>query len=96
MRVSQRSGSGTRPGYLVQGLVAGTLGADVTDALNLFGEIFYTSPGERDGNDLVGASAGVSYKLTRDFAIDAAVITTLAGRGPDYRVQAGMTIRLWP
>lgn len=83
-------------GYLVQAFVAGTLGVDVTDAVNVFAEIFYNSPAERDGDDLVGASAGVSYKLTRNLALDAAVITTLAGRGPDYRVQAGMTIRLWP
>jgi hypothetical protein len=83
-------------GYLLQAFVAGTLGVDVTDTVNVFAEIFYTSPAERDGDDLVGASAGISYKLTRNLALDAAVITTLAGRGPDYRVQAGMTIRLWP
>jgi len=83
-------------GYLIQALVAATLGVDVTDTLNVFGEIFYASRAERDGDDLVGASAGISYKLTHNLVLDAAVITTLAGRGPDYRVQAGMTIRLWP
>jgi hypothetical protein len=64
----------------------------VTDAVNVFGEIFYNSPAERDRDDV----AGVSYKVAGNVALDAAVITTLAGRGPDYRIQAGMTIRFGP
>lgn len=80
-------------GYLLQALVVGTLSVDVTDTVTVLGEIFYNSPAERDGDDVVGAVAGVSYKVTKNVALDAAVITTLAGRGPDYRIQAGMTIR---
>jgi hypothetical protein len=82
--------------YVVQGIVVGAITGDVTDRLKLFAELFYNSPSEREGEDLVGTSAGVIYELARNVAIDAAVITTLAGRGPDYRVQAGMTVRFWP
>jgi hypothetical protein len=90
--IAQRAPSG----YLVQGIVTGGLSADVTDKLKLLGEVFYNSPSERDGDDLVGAVAGVAYLLTRRLAIDAAVITLLAGRGPDYRLQAGLTVRFGP
>jgi hypothetical protein len=80
-------------GYLVQGLVTGTLTADVTDKLKLLGEVFYNSPSERDGEDVVGVVAGIAYLLTKRLAIDTAFITALAGRGPDYRIQIGLTVR---
>jgi hypothetical protein len=83
-------------GYLLQALLVGTVAADVTDKLKVLGELFYNSPSERDGDDVVGVTAGVIYGLTRTVALDAAVITTLAGRGPDYRIQAGITIRFGP
>jgi hypothetical protein len=90
--IAQRDPSG----YLVQGIITGTLSADLTDKLKLLGEVFYNSPAEREGRDLVGAVAGVAYAITRAFAIDAAVITSLAGRGPDYRIQTGITARFGP
>lgn len=83
-------------GYLLQAVLVGSVAADVTDRLKLLAELFYNSPSERDGDDVVGALAGVAYTLTRNLAIDAAVVTTLAGRGPDYRFQAGLTIRFGP
>lgn len=83
-------------GYVVQGLVTGTLAADVTEKLKVLGEVFYNSPSERDGRDVVGVVAGVAYLLTRRLAIDSAIITALAGRGPDYRIQAGLTVRFGP
>lgn len=83
-------------GYLIQALLVATVTGDVTDKLKVFGELFYTSPSDRDGDDVVGASAGVIYGLTRTVALDAAFITTFAGRGPDYRIQAGITIRFGP
>jgi hypothetical protein len=83
-------------GYLVQGLLVGAATADATDALKVFGELFYNSRSERNGDDVVGASAGVIYTLARNLAIDAAVVTTLAGRGPDYRLQAGLSVRFGP
>ena len=83
-------------GYLIQAILATTVAYDVTEMFKVLGEIFYNSPGERDGHDRVGATAGVSWLLTRDLAIDGAVITTLAGRGPEYRIQAGVSMRFWP
>ena len=83
-------------GYLLQALTVGTVNWPVTDALAPFAEVFYNSPAERGGDDLVGASVGVVVGITRDIALDAAAITTLAGRGPNYRFQAGVTVRFWP
>lgn len=83
-------------GYLLQALLVATVTGDVTDTLKLFGELFYTSPSERDGDDVIGAAAGLAYGLTRNVALDVALITALAGRGPDYRIQAGITIRFGP
>ena len=82
--------------YLVQALLVAAPSVDVTKGLKVFGEIFYASRAERDGEDLVGATLGATYLLTRDVALDAAVITALAGRGPDYRIQAGVTIKFGP
>jgi hypothetical protein len=83
-------------GYLLQAIVIGSLQLEVTDAVTLLAELFYNSPTEREGTDLVGAVGGVSYKVTKNVALDAAVLTSLAGRGPDYRVEAGITIRFRP
>jgi hypothetical protein len=83
-------------GYLVQGQVIGAVAWEAIDKLSLLGEVFWNSPEERHGDDFVGATAGVSYRVTRDVAVDAAVIVSLAGRGPDYRIQSGITVRFWP
>ena len=87
---------GQRKGYVIQGVVIGGVTVEVIDKLAAFGELFYNSPSERNGDDLIGAGAGTIYKITRDIAIDAALIASLAGRGPDYRVQTGITVRFWP
>ena len=83
-------------GYLVQAQLIAGISGEVVDRLKLLGEIFYFSRAERDGDDLVGATVGAVYALTRNLAIDGAVITTLAGRGPDYRLRAGLTISFGP
>jgi hypothetical protein len=90
--VAQRDPSG----YLVQALVVGSLGVEVVNGGMAFAELFYTSPSERDGRDLAGAGAGVSYAVTPNLAVDGAVIVSLAGRGPDYRLRTGITVRFWP
>jgi hypothetical protein len=87
---------GQDKGFVIQGQVIGAVTWEVIDDLTLLGELFYTSPAERPGDDFVGGVAGASYKITRDVAVDAAVIASLAGRGPDYRVQTGITVRFWP
>lgn len=83
-------------GYLLQALVVATVNWLVTEAWTPFAEVFYNSRSEREGEDLVGVGAGVVYALTRDVALDGAVITAVSGRGPDYRLQAGITVRFWP
>ncbi|HYE91460.1 MAG TPA: transporter [Terriglobales bacterium] len=83
-------------GYLLQALLLAAVTGEVTERFKVLGELFYNSRDERDSRDLVGATAGVSYLVTRDLALDAAVITTLVGKGPEYRLQAGVSMRFWP
>jgi hypothetical protein len=90
--IGQEGGSS----YVVQGLTSATVSGDVTEKLSLLGEIFYRSPDERGGDHLVGVTVGAVYGLTRRLVIDTAVITSLVGRGPDYRIQAGLTARFGP
>lgn len=61
--------------------------------LSAFGELFFASRGERTGHDTLGADVGVTYLLTGRIAVDAAVVTTLTGRGPDYALQVGASAR---
>jgi hypothetical protein len=90
--IGQEGGSS----YVVQGLIIGSVTGDVTDRFKLLGELLYASPSERGGDHSVVAVAGAVYALTRRLSIDTAFITSLAGRGPDYRLQAGFTARFGP
>lgn len=83
-------------GYLVQALLLAGVGVDITSRLKFLAELSYGSRSERDGDGTVSAVAGVVYIINPRFAIDAAVISAVAGRGPDYRLQAGLTIRFGP
>lgn len=84
----------TRPnGYLLQALVAASLGRALTDRLSAFVELFFASREERDGRDALGLDAGLVYLLTHRIALDAAVETSLTGRGPDYAFRAGVSVR---
>lgn len=80
-------------GYLLQAAVVGTVNWFLTDAWVPFGELFYASPSERRGDDSVGVGAGVVYTIAPDVALDTAILTVLTGRGPEYRVQAGISVR---
>lgn len=84
----------SRPnGFLVQGRASASLSRELTKSLSVFGEVFYASADERDGRDMVGADAGVMWKVGRDVALDAAVATSLAGALPDYALRAGVSVR---
>jgi hypothetical protein len=48
----------------------------------------------RDERDKPGLDTGMIYLLTRRVSLDAALGTTLAGRGPDYVLRAGLSLRL--
>jgi hypothetical protein len=80
-------------GFLVQGRASASLSRELTNSLSAFAEVFYASPDERDGRDMVGADVGVVWKVARDVALDAAVATSLAGALPDYALRAGVSVR---
>ena len=80
-------------GYLLQALVSGSLGLQLTDRLSPYAELFFATRGERGGRDALGFDTGVIYLLTRRVALDAAVQTSLTGRGPDYAFRGGLSVR---
>ena len=85
-------GQGRPSGYLVQALVATALAWEIGAAAP-FVEVFYASRDERDGRDAVSVDVGIVYKVTKRLALDAAIETTLAGRGPDWAMRAGLSVR---
>ena len=87
----------SRPGgYLVQALAAAGASRDVTDWLTLFTDVLYTSRDERDGRDTLLLDLGAIWRPTRNVALDASALTSLAGRGPDWAVRAGVSVRFGP
>ena len=84
----------SRPsGYLLQAVLAAGLSHDVGDWLTLFTDVMYASREERDSRDGVLFDAGVIWRPARDVALDASVVTSLAGRGPDWQVRGGLSLR---
>jgi len=80
-------------GYLLQALASASLGKQLSEKLSGFVDLFYASAGERDGRYIFGLDTGLTYLVTRWLALDAAVTTALAGRGPDVALQAGISMR---
>jgi hypothetical protein len=39
---------------------------------------------------------GVIWRPTRNVALDASAVTALAGRGPDWALRAGVSVRFGP
>ncbi len=84
----------SRPsGYLLQALVAAGASRDLMDWLTVFSDVVYASRDERSGRDSVTLDAGVLWRPRRDVAVDAWVVTSLAGPGPDWALRAGVSIR---
>jgi hypothetical protein len=84
----------SRPGgYLLQAIVAAGASRDLTDWLSLFSDLVYASRDERAARDGVVLDAGLIWRPTRDVALDASVVTSLAGPGPDWAVRGGVSIR---
>jgi hypothetical protein len=86
-------GHASPDGYLLQAQAALGLSRDVTEAVTLFTDLFYASRADRDGRNSLGLDAGVIWRPTRDVALDASVVTSLIGQGPDWAVRAGVSIR---
>ena len=80
-------------GYLAQAQAALGLARDLTRMLNLYTDLFYASRAERHGRSTLGLDAGVLWRATPDVAFDASVVTSLVGQGPDWGVQAGVSVR---
>ena len=84
----------SRPsGYLLQAIVAAGVSRDLVDWLTLFSDVIYASRDERAGRDSVVLDAGVIWRPRRDVAVDASVVTSLAGPGPDWALRAGVSLR---
>ena len=79
-------------GYLLQAFVGAGLARDI-GPVTLFTDFVYTSRETRDGRDTVILDGGVIYRPGRNVALDASVVTTLAGQGPDWTVRAGVSVR---
>jgi hypothetical protein len=84
----------TRPsGYLLQAFVAAGLSRDI-GGVTLFSDFVYTSRDTRESRDTITLDGGAIYRLTRTLAVDASVVTSLAGQAPDWTVRAGLSVRL--
>jgi len=81
----------SRPsGYLLEAILAAGLSRDLGERLTLFTDLFYAT---RDGRDGLLLDAGVIWRPTPDVALDASVVTSLAGRGPDWALRGGVSVR---
>ena len=80
-------------GYLLQAFVGGGLSRDFGRTFTLFTDLVYTSREERDARDTVILDGGVIYRPARNVALDASVVTSLAGQAPDWTVRAGVSVR---
>ena len=80
-------------GYLLQALVAAGLSRDVAESVTLFTDLVYASRDERVGRDSVLFDLGAVWRPTRNIALDASVVTSLAGSGPDWAVRGGVSVR---
>lgn len=79
-------------GYLLQAFAGAGLSKDIGD-FTLFTDVVYTSQETRDARDTVILDGGVAYRVTRNVALDASVVTSLAGQAPDWTVRAGVSVR---
>src|SRR5262245_28636669 len=79
-------------GFLVQATTSASLSKNITKGLSVYVELFFASPAEHGDRNSLGFDTGAVYLLTRRLALDAAVGTTLTGRGPDYVMRAGLSV----
>jgi len=84
---------GQTRGYLGQALASASLSRDLTPSLNGFLELLFSSREERDDTAHFAINTGLVYRVTPRFAVDAGVQTSLLGRGPDYVIRAGLSVR---
>ena len=80
-------------GFLLQAIASASLSYALTRRFSPFVELFFHTEDERDGRQLLGMTVGGTYLLNESLAVDAAVRTTLTGRGPDWAAVAGFSVR---
>ena len=80
-------------GPIVQGTASAALGHPLSERLSGFVELAFASHAERGERDSLGLDIGVSLSLTPRLVLDAAVFTTVAGKGPDYAFRVGLSTR---
>ena len=84
----------TRPsGYLLQALVAATLGAEIQERWLPFVALAYASRADRNGGDTLSVQAGLTWRATPDVAFDLSGQTSLIGQAPDYLLRVGVSVR---
>jgi hypothetical protein len=81
-------------GYLLQAIVAAGVSRAVAGSIALFADLFYSSREEWGGRDTVLLDGGIVWRLARNVALDASVVTSVVGAAPDWTVRAGASIRL--
>lgn len=86
-------GQSSPGGYLLQAQAGLGLSHDVTEAVTLFTDFAYASRDDRDGRDSLGFDAGVLWRPTRNVALDASLVTSVVGQGPDWAVRVGVSVR---
>jgi hypothetical protein len=80
-------------GFLLQAIASASLSYALTRRFSPFVELFFHTKDERDGRELLGMTVGATYLVSESLAVDAAMRTTLTGRGPDWAAVAGFSFR---
>jgi len=80
-------------GWLLQAIVSSTLTWAPDERWVPFVGIAYFSRDQRGSGDRLSVQAGVFWRLTHDFAVDASVETGLMGQTPEYLPRIGCSIR---
>jgi hypothetical protein len=80
--------------YLIQAVVSGSFAQQITEHFSTYVELAYKSRGSPEDRNTIVLDTGFIFLLRRWLALDAAVGTALAGRGPEYVFRTGLTVRL--
>ena len=80
-------------GPIVQGTVSAALSHPLTERLSAYAEMFFASHAERGEADALGVDGGLAWSLTRRVSLDAAVLTTVVGKGPSFALRLGLSAR---
>lgn len=80
-------------GYAANFVASAALGVDVTERLGLFAELYAERSAEDGSETAVTVGGGVTYALTRDVQLDAAVNIGATDAADDLNLLAGLTQR---